>query len=111
MGSAVAPVRTFVLLARFPGSPNPTRARIGSFVIGNGDEGKLSLEAARDKARNWQSMIRAGRDPRIEEAKAREAEIQKQRSTFGAMAEAFIADKLPSERRGADVERDVRRAF
>jgi hypothetical protein len=111
MGNAAAPVRTFVLLARFPGSANPTRARIGSFIVGNGDEGKLSLEAARDKARNWQSLIRAGRDPRIEETRARDAAIQKQRSTFGAMAEAFIAEKLPSERRGGDVERDIRKAF
>jgi integrase len=111
MGRSEAPIRSFILLTRFPGSKNPTRAKIGSYVDGRGDEGRLSLEGARGKARLWQSMIRTGRDPRIEEERQRQAELQKQNMTFAAVTEDFIREKLPGERRGSDVEADIRREF
>jgi integrase len=56
-------------------------------------------------------LIRKGRDPRIEEARQRQAELRKQATLFGAVAEDFIREKLPSERRGADVEREIRKEF
>jgi Arm DNA-binding domain len=108
MGTPTHPVRTFILRTRFPGSNNPTRARLGSY---DEQDGKLSLEAARDKARDWRSMIRKGRDPRVEESRQREAELRKLATLFGAVAEDFIRDKLPSERRGADVEREIKKEF
>jgi integrase len=104
MGSPQHPVRTFVLRTRFPGSGNPTRARLGGYE-------ELSLEEAREKARDWLGMIRKGRDPRKEEARQREAEIRRQAVVFGAIAEDFFRDKLPSERRGTDVEREIRKEF
>jgi integrase len=107
MGTPQHPVRTFILRTRFPGNNNPVRVRLGSYDETN----KMSLEGAREKARDWLALIRKGRDPRIEEARQRQAELRKQATLFGAVAEAFIVGKLPSERRGADVEREIRKEF
>jgi integrase len=107
MGTPQHPVRTFILRTRFPGNNNPARVRLGSYD----ETDKLSLEAARDKARDWLSAIRKGHDPRLAEARQREAEIRKLATVFGAVAEDFVRDKLPSERRGADVEREIRKEF
>jgi integrase len=107
MGTPERPVRTFILRMRFPGSKNPTRARLGSYD----ETDRLSLEAARDKARDWLSAIRKGRDPRIEEERQRHAEIQKLNTTFAAVCEAFIAEKLLAERRAKHVERELRSEF
>lgn len=107
MGTRQHPVRTYILRVRFPGSNNPTRARLGSYD----ETDKLSLEAAREKARDWLSMIRKGRDPRLEEARAREAEIRRQAVVFGAVAEDFFENKLSGERRGSEVKREIKKAF
>jgi integrase len=107
MGTPQHPVRTYILRTRFPGSTNPTRVRIGSYD----ETDKMSLEGAREKARDWLALIRKGRDPRIEEQRRREAELRKHATLFGAVAEDFIRDKLPGERRGADVEREIRKEF
>ena len=69
------------------------------------------LRAARSKARHWIRLIEENRDPRLEEARKREAKLREQATTFGAVAEDFIRDKLPSERRGAAVEREIRKEF
>src|SRR5262249_60180519 len=45
--------RSFVLIARFPGSSNSTARSIGTV-------GKVSLEWARAKAREWQQSIAEG---------------------------------------------------
>ena len=102
--------KTFVLAARFPGSgenpktgiPNPTRRTLGEY-------GSIELVAAREKARNWLELIRQGRDPREQEERARQAELRQRKNTFGAVAEDFIAEKLAGERKGREVERDIRR--
>jgi len=107
MGTPQHPVRTYILRTRFPGNNNPTRVRIGSYD----ETDRLSLEGAREKARDWLALIRKGRDPRIEEQRQRQAELRKHATLFGAVAEDFIRDKLPGERRGADVEREIRKEF
>src|SRR5262249_33512012 len=48
--------KAFVLVARFPGSRNPTARAIGKV-------GAISLEDARLRAREWQRLISAGTDP------------------------------------------------
>src|SRR5262245_47979057 len=53
-------LRTFILLARFPGFSNPTRRALGEYPT-------LSLEKARAKAQRWREMIAAGKDPTHEE--------------------------------------------
>jgi integrase len=96
--------RTFVLVARYPGSSNPTRRALGSY-------GELTLEQAREKARDWLALIKRGVDPRIQEENERRATIRQQENTFAAVAEAFIAEKLPSERSGVEAARDIRKQF
>ena len=81
--------RTFVLLGRFPGAPHPTRRALGSY-------GELSLEEARDKATAWRKLIRRGIDPQVQEDRDRQAALRQQETTFAAVAEDFIKDKLPS---------------
>ena len=96
--------RTFVLLSRFPGTPHPTRRALGSY-------GELTLEEARDKATAWRKLISRGIDPRVQEDRDRQAALRQQLTTFAAVAEDFIEDKLPSERKGREVEQDIRREF
>src|SRR5579862_4451254 len=86
--------RTFMLLARYPGSSNPTRRALGTYP-------ELSLAEAREKARQWNRLIGRGIDP--------QAAAAARKNTFAAVAEDFIAEKLPSERKGHEVARDIRR--
>jgi integrase len=96
--------RTFVLLARYRHGADPTRRALGAYPT-------LSLAAARDKARKWRDLIRRGIDPAQEEERERAIELRKQRVTFAAIAEDFIAEKLAGESKGREVERDIRRIF
>lgn len=75
--------RTFVLMARYPGSQNPTRRALGSY-------GELTLQQAREKARNWLELIRKGKDPAIAEEEARQAELRLQANTFASVAEDYL---------------------
>ena len=94
--------RSFVLLGRFPGKPHPTRRALGGY-------GELTLEEARDKAREWRKLISRGIDPQVQEERDRQSVLRQQCITFAAVAEDFIRDKLPSERKGREVEQDIRR--
>ena len=96
--------RTFVLVARFAGKSNPTRRAIGAY-------GELTLEQAREKARKWRDLIKRGVDPAVQAERDRQAALRRQQVTFAAVAEDFIAQKLPAERKGGEVERDIRREF
>jgi hypothetical protein len=44
--------RTFILIARYPGSSNPTRRALGEYPA-------ISLEKAREKARDWRDVLSA----------------------------------------------------
>jgi integrase len=96
--------KSFALIARFPGSANPTRRKLG-------DYGAIPLAAARNKARQWLELIARGVDPRAHEERQRAEELRQRKNTFATVAEDFIRDKLPSERKGREVERDIRREF
>jgi integrase len=95
---------TFVLLARYQAEGNPTRRALGAYPV-------LSLAQAREKARKWRELIAAGIDPAEEEERKRAAELRKRKTTFLAVAEDFIREKLPGERKRREVERDIRREF
>jgi integrase len=94
--------RSFVLLGRFPGKPHPTRRALGGY-------GELTLEEARDKAKEWRRLISRGIDPQVQEERDRQSVLRKRCVTFTAVAEDFIRDKLPSERKGKEVQQDIRR--
>jgi integrase len=95
-------VKTFILVARYPGSTNPVRRSLGEY-------GELTLEAARTRARGWHELIRRGIDPAEDEERQRSAAQHKRKNTFAAVAEDFISDKLSTERKGKEVEQDIRR--
>jgi integrase len=88
----------------FPAHKILTRRALGEY-------GELTLEKARSKARNWLELLVRGIDPQVQETNQREAEARKRRNTFAAVAEDFIKEKLPGERKGAEAERDIRREF
>jgi integrase len=87
--------RTFVLGARYPGSKHFKRREIG-------EVGAITLALAREKAREWLVLIKAGKDPR-EVARTAGA------STFRAVAEEYIARVQRTKRQGARVAWRLRR--
>jgi integrase len=94
--------RTFILRTRYPGSDSPSRREIGKC-----DD--ITLSDARERARQWRELVRKGVDPADEAERERYAEILKRQTTFAAVVEDFIRDKLPGERKGKDAEREIRR--
>src|ERR1700722_3215916 len=55
--------KSFVLIARYPLNPkNPTRRALG-------DYGEITLDQAREKAREWLALIRKSIDPKTEETR------------------------------------------
>jgi len=94
--------RTFILIARYPGSPNPTRRALGEYP-------SLSLEKARDQARRWRDLVRQGIDPKAEEERLRRVELRKQQTTFEAVAEDFIERHVTGHRKAKVTEREIRK--
>jgi integrase len=94
--------RTFILRTRYPGSSSPSRREIGNCA-------DISLTAAREKARKWRALVGQGVDPLAVEAAEGAAAAAKRATTFESVAEDFIKEKLPGERKGKDVEREIRR--
>lgn len=85
LGSEKAPVRTFVLIARYPPSKNPTRRALGTYP-------DLGLEAARTKAGKWRQLIKAGIDPAVkEEEERKQAALEATRTVaFGSLIESYL---------------------
>jgi integrase len=96
--------KSYVLNTRYPGSSNPAPRSLGSY-------GVLALQQSREKARQWLSLIKRGIDPQVQEERERQGALRKQRTTFTAVAEDFIKDKLPAERKAREVELEIRREF
>jgi integrase len=96
--------KTFVLMKRYGDRRNPTRGRLGVY-------GAISLDDARTKARHWLSLLDKGIDPRDEEKRQRDAELNRQGNSFGAVAEQFIQRHVSKTRKAAIVERELRREF
>lgn len=97
-----AGTRTYILRTRYPGKSSPSRREIGKCDV-------LSLADARDIARTWRSLVANDIDPAVKEQIERAENLQRRETTFGHVAERFIAEKLPGERKGGDVEREIRR--
>jgi integrase len=76
--------RSFVLVKRFPLHPrNPTPRSLGEY-------GEITLDAARQKARDWLALIQRGVDPKAEEGRQRAAALRRQVSTFRFVANEFM---------------------
>jgi len=94
--------RSFILIARYPGSDNPARRTLGDYPT-------LTLEKARTKARHWRELIGQGIDPKVEEESLRRAELRKQADSFDAVVEEFAKRKLKDQRRGEIVKRELQK--
>lgn len=117
-------VKTFILLRRFPGSSNPTRRALGIYkelIFENGEFVEFGLEMAREEARKWNAMVKAGIDPADEIERKRRAKIEAEQSAIEAervklettLEAAFTAYfKHKSKLRSiVQIERDMRREF
>jgi integrase len=108
LGIRVMPsgVKTFILRRRYPGSTQPARRSLGTY-------GEISLAQAREKAREWNALVKKGIDPAIEESRRRQAAIEaeklRQTSTFGAAFEEYLKRKASKLKSGPDIEREIRR--
>jgi integrase len=96
--------RSFVYIARYPGRKNPTRRSLGKY-------GRLTLEQAREKAREWHALIDCGVDPRDDIKRKRLAEQRKQENSFRAVAEEFIRLAVVRQRKNHQVQQDLEREF
>jgi integrase len=92
--------KTFVLVARFPGSNNPTRRAIGEYPA-------LSLHDAREEAKNWLLLIKRGIDPKDELERVRVEQARKRQNTFEAVVADYLKD-IPSRNRSRHAEQDDR---
>jgi integrase len=99
-----AGVKSFTLATRYPGHEHPARRTIGRY-------GEVSLEQARNTAREWLQLVARGIDPAVELERQRLAEQRKHAASFAAVVEDFTRDKLSGERKGAEVARDLQREF
>lgn len=88
--------RTFLFCARYPGAKHFTRRALGHV-------GRMTLVEARERARTWLTSLAEGSDPSKKPAPVRAPD------TFARVAEQFIRTKLPSQRKGARVAREIRR--
>jgi integrase len=90
LGKPNAPILTFIIFRRWPGSTNPTRRALGSY-------GELTLAEAREKARGWLELASRGVDPSHETKRRQQAAIEaeraKQAATFGAALDSYIRRK------------------
>jgi len=93
---------SFIFAGRFPGSKHYTRREI-DYVV--------TLIDAREAARQWRTMIRAGVDPVLVRERERAEALRSQAVTFSSVAEIWFKEKLSTERKGKDVEREVRNHF
>ena len=94
--------RTFILIARYPGSSNPTRRALGEYPA-------ISLEKARRRARDWRDLVEKGVDPKAHEASLKREELRKHQTTFAAVAEDFIERHVTGQRKARVTEREIRK--
>jgi integrase len=92
---------SFVLVTRYPGSPNPAPRRIGDYPV-------MSLAEAREVAREWRRDIAKGIDPKEKAAEAAREQQRLRANTFGAAFATFSEDHLKTLRTGAAVEASVK---
>src|SRR5690348_5778938 len=94
--------KSFVIRARVKGTAQPIRYTIG-------DARLWSLKDARQKARDVLVTMQAGVDPR-EQKRAQAAAVGRQkRTTFAAVAEAYIAEHVSTLRSAKRTAADIRR--
>lgn len=96
--------KTYVLYTRWPPSRLPARREIG-----NAD--RLSLSAARKRAREWLEQVELGVDP-MEQQRAAEVEArQKRQTTFESVATAWFREVVSRMAKRDEIERAITLEF
>jgi integrase len=83
--------RSFVLVTRYPGHTHPTRRSRGEY-------GVITLEEARDMARDWLKLIKRGIDPKAEIAKERAANLRVKK--FGDVLQDWLIRDMDQKANG-----------
>jgi integrase len=97
--------KSFVLIGRFPLRPeHPTRRALG-------DYGVISLEQARQKAREWLELIQKGIDPKVQEARARATEQRRQTNSFAAVAAEYLDRHAAGLKKNTEAKRIIEGEF
>jgi len=97
--------KSYILYARFPPGKVPARRFLG-------DAERMTLADARAKAAKWVSLIANGQDPREVERLANHTALQRQKTTFAVVAEAWLTHvRRTGQRKAAVVAKDVEREF
>jgi integrase len=97
--------KSFVLVARYPSHPkNPTRRVLG-------DAGAITLEQARERAREWLELIGRGVDPKVEDARRRAAAQRRQLNSFAAVAAEFLERHASGLKKSAEAKRIIESEF
>ncbi len=103
---------SFLAFARFGDSKNPVRRTIGIYGAATDSQARVfTLADARAEADRWRNQGRAGKDPKADHARALRARQRHTASTFEKAAEEFFKVKMPHERKGDEVARDIRKEF
>jgi integrase len=106
--------KTLALRVRIPGRIDPKSGRVNPVRRVLGDTGAISIEEAREKARQWLRLVEKGIDPQDEvERERRELAHQRQAdrdNSFKALAEAYVRHKRRAGHRRTDAtEREINR--
>ena len=103
--------KSYIVYTRWPGTGKPARRALG-------DTGRLSLAVARQRARVWLELVEQGTDPKARERERALEEQRRRKTTFAAVAEDWLREAVvgrnparPTQRKGLEVQRDVRREF
>ena len=97
--------KSFVLITRFPSHPlHPTRRALG-------DDGKITLDQAREKARAWLVLIEKGIDPAAQEARERAEAQRRQVNSFAAVAGEFLDRHASQLRKSVEARRIIEVEF
>jgi integrase len=101
--------KSYVVYTRWPGTGKPARRAVG-------DTGQLSLAVARQRARAWLELVEQGTDPKAREREPALEEQRRRQTTFTAVVEDWLREAVvgrnparPTQRKGLEVQRDVRR--
>jgi hypothetical protein len=96
---------TFIMTARFPGSTNAVRRKLGEYP-------SMSLAEARERAYQWRALIVEGKDPGLEEEKREQATRRLRENTFDKIADKYFAFiQRKGLRRADEIERHIKREF
>jgi integrase len=96
--------RSFVVITRFGNAKNPTRRLLGIY-------GRMTLDQARQEARQRFALIGRGVDPKIEAARQRAEEERRQIVTFAAVATQFIERHVSGLAKAQDARHSIETEF